>query len=275
VANQKKLKIVIIGIDFFSFNSSLKNGSAFLESRLEKPDLIPQDIVNATLSLDALEASKETIIDSFNNSQQKTSKDDYRNNGFTPDRSTENSPTLWRLKSGLNYYFKLHSDHHLSDKYLSDFQKIVELCKQHDIILKVFISPAHATQWEAIRATGRWASFEQWKREIVKIVPVWDFSGYNSITGEKIIDPMKNYADNSHYRQEIGDLILNRLLSYQQEIVPDDFGVLLTSENIEFHLAIIRNERELWVKNNPDAIKLVQDIKQKNEDERHQLNKNN
>lgn len=71
---------------------------------------------------------------------------------------------------------------------------------------------------------------------------------------------MENYADSSHYAKPVGDLVLNRILGYQENKVPADFGILITPENIESHLAKIRADREEWVKNNPNELKLVQDL---------------
>ena len=71
---------------------------------------------------------------------------------------------------------------------------------------------------------------------MVKITPVWDFSGYNSITTESIDDRMEYYIDNSHYSLKAGDLVLNRIVSFQTEKVPRDFGVLVNQDNIEPHL---------------------------------------
>lgn len=99
------------------------------------------------------------------------------------------------------------------------------------------------------------------KRELVKIIPVWDFSGCNSITTELINNDIKNYIDVSHYRKEVGNLVLNRLLDYQTEKIFEDFGVMITSENIKFHLAKISAKSEVWAKNNYDKIILVEDIK--------------
>ncbi len=258
IANQKNLKEVIFGVDFFMFNSSLMNQPSFSESRLEKRHITWQDAINSTFSIDTLYASRETIIDSIN---QPNKDDTYGENGFMPNRNLDNNQTEWRFNGGIKLYFELHSNYQLSKPYLSDFKKIVQLCKEHDIKLKVFISPSHATDLEAIRATGRWQILEQWKREIVKIVPVWDFYYYNSITTEPISNKMKNYADNSHYTPQIGNLVLDRILSYQDDQVPSDFGILITPENIESHLAKTRADREVWARNNPDEVKLVQDIK--------------
>lgn len=79
---------------------------------------------------------------------------------------------------------------------------------------------------------------------------------------------MQYYLDGTHYRKEVGDKILNRVLSYQQESGFDDFGVLITPKNIESHLVKIRATREVWAKNNPDVVELVQEIKHKSEEKK-------
>jgi hypothetical protein len=61
LVNQNHLKLVIIGLDEFMFNSFNKNGSDFSKERLEKNYLTLQDALNTTLSFSALFASLETI----------------------------------------------------------------------------------------------------------------------------------------------------------------------------------------------------------------------
>lgn len=259
IANQKNLKLVILGTDFFSFNSYLPNPPVFSEDRLEKKHLTLQDTINFGFSLDALLSSRESFVASVNNPHQES----HHNHGFSPHQNIDPSQRSWRFNVGINDYFKNHYNYQLSSKYIADFKKIVNICKNNNINLVVFISPSHATQWEAIYATGQGQTFEQWKRELVKITPVWDFSGYNSITTEPITPEMENYTDNSHYTPKIGNLVLNRLLSYQEQKVPKDFGVLVTSNTIESHLAKIRTERDLWVRKHRDEVKLVQDMQHK------------
>jgi hypothetical protein len=142
----------------------------------------------------------------------------------------------------------------------------VKTSQNNSIKLNIFIPPMHAIHLEKYYIEGSWNLLETWKREVVKIAPVWDFSGYNSITTEPISESMKNYIDSSHYRKEVGDLVLNRILNYQIDTVPDDFGVLITPENIEQHLAKIRGDRAVWVKQNPDAVKLLENLKREIEE---------
>lgn len=130
--------------------------------------------------------------------------------------------------------------------------------------MRLFIGPSHARIWETIQASGLWGQFEDWKRMLVEIVEseavkaqatpfqIWDFSGYNSITEEDVPSDkdigkrMLYYYDPSHYTPAAGNLVLDRIFKLQSttRIIPDDFGILLTSNNIEAHFSNIRLARE-------------------------------
>jgi hypothetical protein len=260
IKNQPNLKEVIVGADFFMFNELLGNQPGFDESRLEKTYIIPADIMNSLFSLDTLDISKQTILASLKEPNKNIS---YGENGFFPHRKTKDGTTKGRFTNAVNVYFHFHHKYKFSDKYFADFEKIVNLCRERNIKLIVFISPSHAIQWESIRATGEFKTWENWKRKVVQVTPVWDFSGYNSVTTEKLADVMENYADSSHYTAPVGNLVLNRILGYQEDKVPKDFGVLITPQNVESHLAKIRADREEWVKKHPDELELVQDLEKK------------
>jgi len=256
IANQDQLKKVILGIDFFMFNQNLKNQATFSENRLGKHTIIVSDLINSLFSIDAVNASQKTIAASR---KVQDLKDGYGDNGFRPNRNMNDGNTKWRVKQSLGVYFSFHNNYELSQNFLDDFRKIVELCQKNNIELIVFISPSHAVNWEAVRTTKRWDVLEDWKREIVKVTPVWDFSGYNSITTEAIQDRMDNYVDDSHYKPSIGNRILERIMGKNDSTqVPQDFGMLITPENIEQELQQIRTNLETWAKSNPDLIELVE-----------------
>lgn len=258
IKNQENLSLVVLGVDFIMFNASLGNQPGYWEGRLEKQTITPQDAVNTIFSLDALSLSRKTFAANRNH----LGGDTYYPNGFMRLQPTEDE-TLSSFRKALSIYFDVHKGYQLSDQYLEALQAIADLCREKDIPLVVFISPAHATQWEAIYTAGQWQTFEQWKREVAKIVPVWDFSGYNSVTTEPLSENMNNYIDSSHYSEKVGNLVLSKILTDREETVPEDFGVLLTPENIESHLAKIRGDREAWLRNRPEEAKLVQEIESK------------
>jgi hypothetical protein len=271
IANQPNLKKVVLGIDFWMFSETIKNTPAFNEDRLGQQQISFQDALNVLFSLDAFESSQATLMDNLKNSKENLTVGSgkiliqgnvFKNGILKVDNNRPNPGNTDDFIRGLTNSIAYSSSYKLSQERLQLLKSIIDTCQQKGIALTIFISPSHATDMEGLHALGFWSNFEQWKREVSKIAPIWDFSGYNGITTEPIAKNMKYYLDSSHYRKETGDLILNRLLSSQKNTVPDDFGVLITPENIESHLAKIRSDREKWISNSPDG-RLVQDIKRK------------
>jgi len=257
LANQPELKTVVLGIDFFMFNENWHNSPDFDESRLGRKSPKIQDLINASLSIDALELSKETVGASLESDAYYL----YKSNGLRYVYGNKpDEPLKVKFEKMLTEFLRgerSYPSYRLSQSFLDDFRQLVETCREKNIELKVLISPIHVTQLEAINTAGVWSEFEDWKREVVKITPVWDFSGYNSITTEPISNQMENYWDSSHYRKEVGDLILNRLFEVNEEVVPEDFGTLLTTNNIESELEKTSAERVAWENNDPDLLKFV------------------
>jgi hypothetical protein len=64
------------------------------------------------------------------------------------------------------------------------------------------------------------------------------------------------FKESSHYTKDLAQLILDRVLSPRvpNNEFPDDFGVLLTANNVDAHLHSIRQARELYVENHPEDI---------------------
>jgi hypothetical protein len=267
IANQENLKMVVLGIDFFMFDQS-ENEPDFAEYRLGNRHIALQDFLNASLSLNAIASSQETLAVNQRNPQASN----YARDGFMPHRHPGGKATLSRFQKALEIYFQRHPNYVLSQQALAEFKNIVELCQQKGITLKIFISPAHATDIETIDLMNQWDVYKQWKREIVKIIPVWDFSDINSITTEPISSQMKNYVDYSHYRTQIGNLVLNRLFNYQENKLPADFGVYLTPDNVENQVNRIRQELALWQRKYPKERALVQKAKMQAEKSLEKMN---
>ncbi|MEO1590296.1 MAG: hypothetical protein AAFU71_03275 [Cyanobacteria bacterium J06632_22] len=252
IANNPDLQQVVVGIDFFMFNGHRTVESTFSEDRLGKRRLPVGDHLATLLSLDATAESWATIQGSRDHDAAARPT-----NGFAPTTKAKDGNTQWRFNQAIKDYFGYHADYELSTEQLDAFRALVEVCRDRNIDLVVFISPSHAVQWETIRATGHWQTFETWKRELVSIIPVWDFSGYNSITTEPIADVMQNYSDSSHYLPSVGDIVLQQSLG-STTASPKDFGIWLTPENIDAHLEQIRLDREAWAIDNQEWIEKVE-----------------
>ncbi|MBO0349489.1 hypothetical protein J0895_10285 [Phormidium pseudopriestleyi FRX01] len=265
IANNPELKQAAIGVDFFMFGQDKKNQDDFSEDRLLTSHITPQDKFNSIFSLGAIRGSLKTI----RANQSSVNRVGY----FYPDGRRNTDYYVSHIYGGLqgvdimgdllreNDFFqskKQGNPYEIS--HLEEVKNIVKLCQKKNIKCDFFISPSHVTHWESIRLSGAWQLFEEWKRDLAQIAPVWDFSGYNSITTDPLSSNMKNYIDSSHYRKEIGDLVLNRIWQYNEDIVPKDFGVLLTPETVENHLKQIRENRKIWANNHPDVVEFVENV---------------
>ena len=256
------LKQVFIGLDFFQFHGARPPGKTFREERLAV-DINNRPAGNATDDLLATLLSVDATLYSIKISTGLVGLDvdTYLPNGFI---SKENSGGL------LEHFIESEGRGYINNKYtvpeytfntgkndftsFDYFQKLVQLAHDKKIEVYFFISPAHARQWEVIEQLGLWHKWEYWKRELLRITvqeaelhrqyryPVYDFSGYSDYSTEKVprtkgATPMRWYTDSSHYRQELGNLVLEQILNPDQA---QNFGRILSTENIEAHLETIR-----------------------------------
>jgi predicted nucleic acid-binding Zn finger protein len=163
------------------------------------------------------------------------------------------------------------------------YKNILELAYRNNIKITFFISPTHARLLEVLNKACGYDKFEIWKRQLVLInekiakkygkqaIVIWDFSGYNNFTTEEVPtindtkSQMKYYYESSHYKPILGDIVLDRILdgNFSGGQNYPDFGVKLTSQNIEAHLLKLRNEREQWHLTHPQDVKEIEALKKK------------
>jgi len=112
------------------------------------------------------------------------------------------------------------------------------------------IYPYHAQLLLMLDDVGLWRAFEEFKRQLVLEadrarsvgcnVTVWDFSGLSRYAVQPI--PARQdrpgespwYWEAGHFKKELGDLMLKRLL--QGQVNEADFGQVIDGKNIEQHL---------------------------------------
>jgi len=151
---------------------------------------------------------------------------------------------------------------------------VAEIC-QKNIVTRIYIHPTHALTFYAIRQNGEWSEFEQWKIDLAKLatryqrqqcdIRIVDFSGYNSITTETIQSwspkkALQYYWEVSHYKSNVGELILKRLFSSTTADIPKDFGRELRQDTIADVLTAIREEQSRYLLSHSEDIKLAQQL---------------
>jgi hypothetical protein len=144
--------------------------------------------------------------------------------------------------------------------------------RAHGIEMILAINPVHALDLELMVAGKNWERFEQWKRDVAGLVAevgatnivLWDFAGCWEPTMEPVppagdtTTRMKFYYENSHYTPAMGTLMLDRMFFG----ATNRFGATISTTNIEQHLQLLREQRELFARRYPDDVEWVARISQ-------------
>lgn len=249
-----------------------------------------KDLASTLFSLNALVDSTVTLAVQGSNEQP-----DLTDRGFNPMREyqrfarVDGYQTLFK-QVGTTYFTNyvrgpkaIYSHGSTTSVELDQLRRLIALCRSSGINLLLYIHPYHAHIMEGYRMSGLWESFEEWKRAVVKIVAedaaehsarhpleLWDFSGYNEITTERIptdskrVQPMQWYWDPGHYKREVGELILTRLLGsgVREQSRSAPFGVSLTESNIDKQLRSIRVAQRHYADANREEIAALETLMQ-------------
>lgn len=151
------------------------------------------------------------------------------------------------------------------------FDAILTRAAQGGSATYVIIYPYHAQIRMMIERLGMGQLFADWKRLVVRIaemnaerggkVEVWDFSGMAPETLEAI--PAKGdrrthltyYWEAGHFKKELGDLVMDRLLGKQ-----NNFGIKLDSGNIDSWLDEDRRRVQTFLNTPSPIVSEVDDL---------------
>lgn len=283
----------LLMLDFNQFNAYWENAPDFAEGRLsegpdgsERPFYAAYDLVPSALSIDALSESFSTV---WRSAMRKTTT--YLANGQRDWHDDLLFRTAIERFGSYENLFSVEEDGLLSNRsrarrppyvesfrnantdVFETFRRLIREAIRSKVDLRLAIGPSHGRYFETYRLSGSWPLWEEWKRELVRAVeeeaekagvkpfPLWDFSGFDQYTTEPVPDAadktahMRWYFESSHYTTELGDMVQDRVFGVRvpSRAEPSDFGVLLTSANIDAHLARIRKLNR-WFRNAQPAV---------------------
>lgn len=273
----KAARRVILALDFRVFSTPTDMTGAFSEARLDvDADGHPQfnlfsaklpDLAAALISLPVMQSTVKTVR------QQDWITDTLASNGFwvkLDDRYYHRRAFMALTRDSINRFAEIREgDAIFADSYRA-LRKLLRIAYATDVEVALLISPSHAWHWQTLELSGLWPQFEAIKRNIVEInseesaragrppFSIWDFSGAYGPNVEAVpASPtvkMRWYWETVHYKRELGDLILNRMLLNMRSSEWPDFGVRLEPDSIEAHLANLRTLQRTFAVEHPDVI---------------------
>lgn len=113
-----------------------------------------------------------------------------------------------------------------------ELSAMCDLLKQNKMESILIINPYN----HALLAGFPPEDYLRWLERVVNTCgPVWDFSGYNSVTVNNL-----NYYDYSHFTKQVGAMVLERIYGCADCSIPDNFGVLATPQNLHLYIPYVK-----------------------------------
>lgn len=243
---QKNLKKVLLVVDYRMFNNPTQKSVSDFETYFED-----KNIYSLLFSLDVFKDSLLTIKGGDNTSIYL--ENGQREHFHNWKNILKNGGHLETMKKDESKYYKnFQTNYTYKDtkkESFPDFEEIVKLSYENNIELDIIFGPSHIRQWEALNYYLGYDKWQQWKKDIVMSVNkiayqhnkkqfrIIDFSVYHPLTMEivplgKDIQ-MKYHWEASHYKNELGLIVLDRLIEKNHY---NDFGTDLNLRNIDEHL---------------------------------------
>lgn len=151
---------------------------------------------------------------------------------------------------------------------LEALRRFLGWSKSRGINVVLFINPYHSDYLVQIEMAGKWALFEDWKRQLTIIadeysVPLWDFNAFDQYSTESPPAPNDKHTmlhwfwEPAHYRHELGDLMLAAMLSRPcgASTAPGQFGVEITEASVQPHLEQLRSDMHRFMDENLGVVR--------------------
>ena len=218
IERDMKPKMVLIGLDNYSYNLSYQEHQTALETKIHylaskespfefysnfyfrkptKRDF--QDIQNRSKGLNLYKLHYDIIY------HQKEAFEHQHYTQPKPDAPIYNDPTTW------------HGDH--MDEALEDIQNIKKLCDANHIKCIFFINPIQHTSYKVMNKQ----MLQEFKERLAKITDFYDFTLPNEISNDN-----RNWLETSHFIPKIGDLILKTI--FENKVFIKNFGIHVKKE---------------------------------------------
>ncbi len=191
-----------------------------------------KDYFRALFSLDALISSVKTVA------LQGRAATDRDERGFNPGLDfasmvkVEGAHALFdqklgdlRGKYGRPRYFR--DAHGQTSNVMRDLEAFLDFATARGMAVTVFVNPLHQAFWQLMESNGHMPLYEDWLQETRKLlekyadsgVAFWDFSQPSAYNSEPVptaggeAGALQWFWEPSHYRRELGDLMIEAMLA--------------------------------------------------------------
>lgn len=257
IVKQKNLESILLVLDWRMFNDEKMKKTEDFESYFNFFNPY-KFLLNYT-----------TFKDSIYTLKNQNTQNIYFDNGLMNDSHMasyviKEGGHLKLMKKEERFYYSIFSSNNTykdtGKNSFDDFKEILQLCYKNNIKLNIIFGPSHIRQWESFDYHIGYNVFVKWKRDVVFFVEkiakeenkepfkIVDFSVYHELTAEQIPKDneqiMKYHWESSHYKKELGNIVLDRLLGISSY---KDFGTEINIQNIDEHIIKLKEDRTKFI----------------------------
>jgi len=213
---------------------------------------LANDFMKAVFSMDAIAASARTVLENRN----------YfgfsfwlRDDGLVEPWS---SSMLFDLENFFTRVVRKSGKFSISSLQKKLFERISRVCRNYSVQCAYLILPYQPVDLAHLYLGGAWKALESVKRFAPHYLPTYDFTLYNDIVNETLSNNMSNWIDVNHFTMRVGGEIAQVLAGQRPKNVPSNFGLKLTSANIEDVLEQWRRGRDQWLRSRPKLVARIE-----------------
>ncbi|RKL68139.1 hypothetical protein CR203_06545 [Salipaludibacillus neizhouensis] len=229
--NKKEFEYIFIGLDFYATNKNREmiedpqiyinkaNEFMYRFKNLISVDLLKQSIENAKSS----SAEDQYFTRSYNRENVATAK------------VAEGEEVKKEIEKTVESYRE--SVYGPGYEYNDDIKKIFTELKENNpnTTFIVYTTPVTSQLFNLLYEENRLQDYNQWISDTVEVFgSVYNFMYTNSITSDS-----SNYYDGHHFYPDVGTLIAHKIINHENKDIPEDFGVLVTDDNLSEHLNFV------------------------------------
>lgn len=124
---------------------------------------------------------------------------------------------------------------HHTDNVVKSVSNIKSMCDEKGINFILVTAPVYYKYMDNFNTE----SIMNFYKKLVTVTDFWDFS-ISSVSYEP-----RYFYDSTHFRNNVGDMAIDRIAGNNENYITEDFGTYITSENVEEHFNTFLNYKEI------------------------------
>jgi len=269
--HQPHLKTLYVGLDLHPFSKHRYPHISYQDAPFNPKNSIWLKWMQYNFSIDAI---TDDIKATFKRDSERYWVNGHYHSDARVDYPKMTHFILWHYMQEPSMFGCFEYDHQKMQALESILKKFVN--KGVDVHL--FISPQHAKNLMMLDLLNQFDTYFHWMRETLNLCDtlnsleknscdLWNFSGFNAITTERIADDnktqMQHYFETSHYKDNVGELIIQTIATKHPI---NRFGQQMTDASIDAIINTMQfNIKHYKTQASKDFNDLIQIYNQSNE----------